>query len=55
VADVALPDVVETKDTPTGEVIGARFADDQEDVTVSAGGVLVERIRWYRTVAELMA
>ena len=55
VADVALPDVVETKDTPTGEIIGARFVEDQRDVTVSAGGVPVERIRWYRTVAELMA
>ena len=55
VADVALPDVVETKDTPTGEIIGARFGRDQAEKTVSGGGVPVDRARWYRTILELMS
>ncbi|MFV1966249.1 MAG: hypothetical protein ACC628_12565, partial [Pirellulaceae bacterium] len=29
VSDVALPDVVVTKDTPTGEIYGARFSEEQ--------------------------
>jgi len=44
VADVMTGPVVETKDTPTGEVIGARFPED-----VRKG------IRWYQTVEELSA
>lgn len=44
VADVALPDVVELKDCPSGEIIGARFPEEQR-----------QSIRWYRTLAELSA
>jgi hypothetical protein len=55
VADVALPDVVETKDTPTGEQIGARFGQPAADKTVSAGGVPVNAGYWYRTNQELFA
>jgi len=65
VADVATPDVVETKDTPTGEICGARFVEKQRDKSASGGGAPVhdpddhpERFRslqWYRTIAELTA
>jgi hypothetical protein len=55
VADVALPDVVETKDTPTGEWIGARFGDHPPEKEVSAGGVPLRRNPWYRTNRELSA
>lgn len=63
VADTALPDVVETKDTPTGEMTGARFSEAQESETASADDGVVyddhpERsrsTRWYRTISELMA
>ena len=44
VADVALPDVVETKDTPSGELIGARLPEAQR-----------KENKWYRTVAELIS
>jgi len=44
VADVALPDVVETKDTPSREIIGARLPD-----------ALRKDSRRYRTIAELSA
>ena len=57
VADIATPDVVQTKDTPTGELWGARFGVEQEDVIVgqgSSGGPHVRR-RWYKTIAELSA
>ncbi len=55
IADVALPDVVETKDTPTGESIGARYGDDPKDMEVSAGGSPVARNLWNRTNRELFA
>ncbi len=55
VADVALPDVVETKDTPTGERIGERFGKNADGKTVSAGGVPVEGDRWYATNLKLFA
>ena len=44
VADVATGPVVETKDTPTGEVIGARFAAEVRK------GIL-----WHQTIEELFA
>ena len=44
VADVALPDVVETKDTPTGEIIGARLPE-----------ALRKESRRYQTISELSA
>ena len=64
VADVALPDVVETKDTPTGEICGARFSEDRQDTMASADDGPVHHddhpersrsTRWYRIIAELMA
>ena len=44
VADVALPDVVDAKDIPSGELIGARFPEEKR-----------KAIPWYRTVSELIA
>ena len=44
VADVALPDVVETINTPTGEIIGARLPEEQRTGS-----------RRYQTIAELTA
>jgi len=64
VADVALPDVVETIDTPTGEIIGARFRAHRQGASASMHDTRCsteppERYgdsnRWYRTITELMA
>jgi len=51
-----LPDVVETKDTPTGEINGARFAADRPSDDGPVYDDHPERSRWtkwYRTIMEL--
>jgi hypothetical protein len=63
VADVALPDVVEIKDAPTGEINGQRFAEETNAVAAQEGaGSTVEHhpersrsLRWSRTIMELKA
>lgn len=44
IADIALPDLVDTKDTPTGEILGSRFPEGER-----------EKIHWYQVISELIS
>jgi hypothetical protein len=56
VADVALPDVVQTISTPSGEICGERFGLELDDRIVSDRGASCDplnRCHWYRSIDEL--
>jgi hypothetical protein len=45
IADVALPDVVETKDTPTGEIIGARLSSKRYKTVAELSAQCTDTLR----------
>jgi hypothetical protein len=45
IADVALPDVVETKDTPTGEIIGARLGSKRYKTVAELSAQCTDTLR----------